>query len=250
MKQRSVYKDEPYWKSTISHFLRSAKRMEKLAIDQKNDDELRPRGLRQSWHRRLQLICAHYSAGTPIPRIAEIYDQLVDKLALFNADDDAISQYRAPLTDIDSYVDTLAVLSLGLLFGVPPKRLAPVLTFAGRPGQDALVDILCVAIGAERAVSKKTLHKPFEWLVRAYTADDPAEAGAAVVEFLQRYYAGVKRSYFYNSHLLADGGFAGYWSYEVAAVVFASDINDEGFVDNVFYPSDLTGYARSRRQHA
>jgi hypothetical protein len=246
MKQRCIYKNEAYWKSTLEYFQRSAQRMEKLSIAQRDDNELRPRGLRQSWHRRLQLISAHYSAGTPLARVTRVYDELLDKLALFNADADAIAHYKGSLQDIDTYIDTLSLLSLGVLFGTPAARLEPVVTFAGKAGQDGLVDTLVVAAGFDRSVAKKVIHKPFEWLCRARNADDSLEASEAVVEFLKKYYAGVQHAYFYNSHLLDEGAFSGYWSFEAAAIVYVAEINDEGFQENVFYPAELTRFARSR----
>jgi hypothetical protein len=244
MKQRCIFKDSAYWSARIPEMAQSVKRMDKLAHDQKDDDELGPRGLRESWFRRLQLISVHYSAGSPIARIISMYEELLEKLAAFNANTIAVKNERGPYTSIDSYIEALSVLSLGILLRVPPKHLGPVITFAGKPGQDRLIDSLAVACGDSRKIAKKVLHEPFGWLTRALAVGSSLEAGEAIVEFLQKYYAGVRKAYFYNTHLNERASFYGYWSFESAAVAFMSDVNDSGFKDNVFYPADLTKYAR------
>jgi len=139
------------------------------------------------------------------------------------------------------------MLSLGLLMGAPHEQIDVILKFAGKPGRDALFDGLAASVDNTRRASRKLLHpKPFELLNHALIADDASDGGEYIVEFLQKYYAGLKGVYFHNTHLKDDAGFAGYWSFETAAVVILRDIDDSGFRDNIYYPAELADYARRR----
>jgi len=248
MKPRCALKDEVYWRNQVAFFQKSARRFEKMGRDEP-DRELRLRGLRLGWARRLDLVRAQYSAGAPISKLAATFVELVAALEAFLAEPDHEQEYPYDLSDIDDYVTLMALLSLGILFGASREQLETVLKLGGKPGQDALYDAIAAWAIPGRSARAKLLHPtPYALLHRALNVDDSDDAGTDMVEFLQKYYAGIKKVYFYDTHLKPEAGFAGYWSFESAVVVVVRDIDDSGFADNLYYPADLAQYARTRRK--
>jgi len=243
MTQRSTFKSAEYWKENLSYLAKSVRQYEKMARDDKGDPELRERGRRMAWSRQLDLIRAHYSAGSPIAKLPPLYAELVEHISDY-LDDPARLTFE--LSDIDHYVRVISMLALGILLRANDKQLAPVLEFAGKPGQDAFFDQLAARPPAgKRAMPPKLAHpKPFALLERALVAKDSNAAADALIEFLQKYYAGIKNTYFYNTHLKGDAGFVGYWSFEAALVAVVKDIDDSAIADNPYYPADLVAYAR------
>lgn len=244
--QRALFEDADYWREQIAFLNKSIRRFAKLAVDKAQDDELRVRGLRLVCSRRLDLLRAQYSAGLAPKVMAGSFEKLVEAVAEYYADP---AHDPETLELIDGYVTHLSRLSLGILLGAPEEQLEVVARAAGKPGRDGLFDQLAASVVDGWRVGRKLLHpRPFQPLHDAFTADDADEAGERVVDFLQKYYPGMKDAYFYNTHLKKDAGFVGYWSFECAAVVVLREIDDSGFSDNLYYPADLADHARKRRR--
>lgn len=245
MAQRSVLKSADYWKHQIAYLTKSVRTYQAMAKDNADDDELRERAKRMVWSRLLNLLRAHYSAGSPIEKLPPIYKELTTQLAVYLRDP---AQLEFKLSDIDDYVNVISMLSLGLLLRAGEKELAPVLELAGAPGQDRLIDRIAGRNGKARTTGEGLAHaKPFGLLEEALLAESSDDAANDLIEFLQKYYAGIRRTYFYNTHLKEDAGFVGYWSFEAGLVAVIKDIDDSGITDNPYYPADLVAYARRPR---
>ena len=85
--------------------------------------------------------------------------------------------------------------------------------------------------------------KPYQALLEAVNARGEQQI-KLIQKFLSGYYAGMRKTYWYDSHLGENAGFFGYWCFELAAFVKALNIEDSAFSDNIFYPIDLVKEAR------
>ncbi len=58
-------------------------------------------------------------------------------------------------------------------------------------------------------------------------------------DFLKEYYQGMRNAYWYGTDKLDDGGYFGYWCFELAAFVRLLDISDDAFANNPYYPGNI-----------
>lgn len=243
--QRSTFKTATYWKEQVAFLTKSTRRFQELAKERADDDVFRERGKRTAWSKLLDLLRAHYSAGSPIEKLVPIYKEMTKQLADYLRDP---ARLEFDLSQIDHHVSVLSMLSLGLLLRAGAKELAPVLEFAGPPGRDRLFDRLAGRARSPRSTTTPLAHpKPFSLLDEALVASSSDSAADDLIAFLQKYYAGIRNTYFHNTHLKDDAGFVGYWSFEAGLVAVIKHIDDSGIADNPYYPADLVAYARRPR---
>lgn len=181
----------------------------------------------QAYQQQLFLAIAYYSAGEPLDVVRQATAKAVALLAA------APDQASIPLLDAEHYYTALWGLSLSMLFGdatpVFEQRFA---------GQDSLFDRLLQRTGSQLEPITICLHpKPFLTLLAVL--DDPSTADNSIQTFLITWYAGMGQTRWHDTHLRMDPAFFGYWSFELAAVVKAWNINDATFSENIFYPRDL-----------
>ncbi len=160
---------------------------------------------------------------------------------------------------VENYQTALALLSNAILWDAGESTIAVIRAVFQADGKDALIDRLCKPFVPQLEVTPTLLHPiPYRDLLQALDETQPLQQRNAILRYLRRYYEGIRSVSWYDTHLQQDGGFFGYWAFELAAAVKLFGCDDRPFADNMFYPRDLvhermyrtwlhTGYGDSQR---
>lgn len=186
------------------------------------------------WREELLGTVAAYSRGDDLEMVKERFARSAD--AYIRA---AAQGAAADASDRDQYHLLLWTLSLALVTGIEPQKMAELTAALNLAGQDALIDCLLRIVDPGLSPTADFLHDgPFHHLCEA--AGLPGEAGAPKVQqYLLAYLPELEKTSWYETHVKQLPEFFGYWAFEVAAVVKAFHITDRLFADHIFYPRDL-----------
>jgi hypothetical protein len=185
----------------------------------------------------MQLLITMYSAGIDLPSIREAFPAVVGALASYLQEP---YHETFDFTRLDSYIHALWLSALSILLDVDQANREAVIDLIGSPHEDRIFDRLVSLQRYDISMTNQLLHpRPYEYLSLALDANEPQHRDQHIGRFLHGWYRGMRHAYWYNSHLLEDGGYFGYWCFELAAFAKALLIPDESFRNNVYYPVDL-----------
>ena len=149
-----------------------------------------------------------------------------------------VSKYFSKILEV--YIEVLWLISWAVLFDTEEPVIREILDMIGHEGEDLLFEKLVgTRIKGRKPATHLCFPKPYRYLYEAICAAQPGEWNSKIGEFLKIYYPSMKSTYWYDSHLQPEGGFHGYWCFELAACVKAFHMDDRLFSDNMYYPKDL-----------
>lgn len=171
---------------------------------------------------------ARYSRGDSIRDLKRLYAEILDS-------------YIASISDSDIYNISLEVISLGILFEVDKSKLRQLYDLIKQYKQDdkifslflhPVLQTMDIYPKLRFKKSKSTL------MLEKILSSNKEDAQILIKDYLENYwYSKENLDEVYNSH--KKGGYAGYWSWEAAAIVKVMNLDDSSFKDNEYYPSDL-----------
>ncbi len=194
-------------------------------------------GLYANFRSRYQQVLLGYSAGEDVTQLHQRFPAVIDSYEAYLQ----CPRHENPdLQDLDDYVVSLWLVSMGTLFNVDSSQWNRLLACIGNEGRDALFEALVATRTQGRKQTDSLLHdKIFRPLFNAIGAEGESR-DAFVKRYLKDWYGAFKNAYWHDSHKGPEGGgFFGYWAVEVAGCVAAFNIDDSAFRDMAFYPKDL-----------
>jgi hypothetical protein len=181
----------------------------------------------------ISLLMSKYSIGEPISEVKKEYSSLLSSLYEYVKYRKSFSGFQKSL---ETYVEALWLVSLGLLFDIDRKEFTKITDIIGNEGEDQLYELLVSKkIDGRKKSDKLCFSKQYSTLYEAMIEKESKK----VLKFLDKYYSGMKSCYWHDRHESDDSGFFGYWCIELAAVVKFFGIDDSSFKDNMYYPKDL-----------
>jgi hypothetical protein len=202
-----------------------------------------------------ELLIEKYSRGDSINELRVMLPDLLDtwewarreELKVFN--DAEIHRRHGFEVNLDAYNLALWLVSIFICLEADAQLFDRLLTLIGNEGEDQLYERLVATQRPGRKPADKLLHpKPYLPLYRAIDPQPKAERAKFLDKFISAWYAGMKGTYWHDSHKGKDGGgYFGYWCFEAAGVVRAFKLNDTVMRDSVYYPKDLVDYPESKR---
>ncbi|MBT0571855.1 DUF1911 domain-containing protein [Curvibacter sp. CHRR-16] len=123
----------------------------------------------------------------------------------------------------------------------------------GFKGSDAVYEELVSPYLPERPYADTWYHAtPYTDALNAIDSEDPKERSALMGQAVEDWFAANEGQPFHGTHKDVDdsgeGGYTGYWCFELAALCFIKGIDDSAFRDHLTYPKDLVDFARSKGQ--
>jgi PoNe immunity proteins (PoNi), C-terminal/PoNe immunity protein (PoNi), N-terminal len=201
---------------------------------------------------QLRHMTARYSRGDSLDDIRREFPELVHKIALtekMNLENypDAVHVFEYRGRFVESFRDSLVVLTLGLCLRVSEDEIAAVLSCCERG--DPLLETIAgaAAPGLQKPMGAPAFYDFFDRLYDALKATTTARE-RCVREYLNVWYGEKMDGLSVKGTHLTEGqaDYVGYWCFEAAGVVAALDINDETFADHPHYPKDLVAFYRER----
>ena len=208
-----------------------------------------------------------------------IANELADLLHLRYTAGDPIAQLRSELDDVvaawENYAQAVGVIGpegKGSIFGfayrvdynkaVQLAGLAVLLRredllpridamVHGFKGGDAIYEELVSPFLPDRPYTDTWYHTtPYTDALNAIDSKTKKERSELMGQAVEDWYAANEGVPFHDSHKnvseSGEGGYVGYWCFELAALCFVKDIDDSSFRDHITYPKDLVDYARAQ----
>ena len=189
-----------------------------------------------------------YSAGIPLPKLAESIEEFLDQCA----QKDALYQRRYPelpnnrIEDVgggEGYWRTLDHLGWLVGFGATQEQLARYLAVTGVPGQDALFDRIVAALGFSRPVADRLiLERDYKDTLALFDDPEPKRS-ARLVRIMKSWLR--SRWHDFDPAKPGEPRYVGLWATDVALVVMALGLDDSACRGMPHYPADLVDYYRS-----
>jgi hypothetical protein len=234
--KRETFKEQAYFDSQVAYNEGMLRKFEAKIMDATTDPEHRWK-LRYSLFRSsLEQLIMRYSRGESVSALRDSFPLIVRYLSAYNSEGKGNA---VEFNILDGYVQAVWLVSLAFLLEIDEDLFAVLLRELNNEGSDAMFERLVALRVSGRPQALTLLYpKPYQPLLDAVNAEGKQQT-QLIQKFLRGYFAGLKKAYWYNTHLGEDAGFFGYWCFELAAFVKALDIDDAAFAENIFYPVDL-----------
>lgn len=212
-----------------------------------------------------RLMLRLYSSGAPIRELAQHFPGLLDAWELSNRLSDEICKehhlqtcrdWDFSLGNLNHYNWCFWLIGLALTLEIPEDQWQRLLVLVGGEGQDELLDRVIASRTIKRHIGAQLLHaKPYGRLLKAVNAPH-AQQAALLREFVDHWYAELKRPppknrkaptvepFWYiwgdpEKHPLEMGSYFGRWCIEAVAAVKAFGLDDSLCLGHEHYPGDL-----------
>lgn len=216
-----------------------------------------------TYHARLLVI--RYSSGAPIRDLGQHFPGLINAWELSNRLSDEVCKgnnlptcrdWDFSLTNLNHYNWCFWLVGLALALEIPEDQWQRLLALIGGEGEDVLLDRIIASRSPERRIGSVLLHaKPYARLLKAIDADS-AQQPTLLREFVDHWYAELKRPapknrkaptiepFWYiwgdpEKHPLEKGSYFGRWCIEAVAAVKAFGMDDSQCLGHEHYPGDL-----------
>lgn len=189
----------------------------------------------------LKVLIVRYSAGENVQSLRDDAVRAFECLEKY----DQASNDKFKLWEPDAYQYVMWLLSLAVLLGLNEwvPTIATWISTDPKDGEDVLVSRLFGRLGVSLPGDSLIHEKPYSDLLRATETQGEAQQ-QAMVNYLKRWYGGMKNCYWHDRHKRLEAGFFGYWSFEAGLVSLLWNIDDSSYRDTRFYPKDLVDFAR------
>ena len=147
-----------------------------------------------------------------------------------------------------AYEEMLWMLSLGVLLNIEKDEIEKLVEVIERSNvSDKLLNYFIKHLFPEYSVTQYESYKDyfdvpnsFHKVREAIDAPNLQAAASSLHVFLEKDWMRIhKESGWYDSHKRTNGLYFGYWSFETAAVVKITGLDDSSFRDHPYYPTDL-----------
>ena len=244
---REPLRDDAYWKEWIEECKEEIRlRQEKLQVSPFPEKWKKNSITQNLFYDCKRLITLQYSGGIPVQEISGNYEMLIKAWVAYNQNISSGDNKKHLLTTND-YYRVLTLISWGLLFNAPASLFQKIADHIHSNGDDALIETILASKLNNRMITDTLIYpEPFQSLYKA-TKTKGDEQVALVKAYLNGWYANMKDFINYDAHKAkGEGGFAGYWSFETAAVVAHFNIDDSSFRQMDFYPRDMVDFAKAK----
>jgi hypothetical protein len=212
-----------------------------------------------------RLMLRLYSSDTPIRELYQHFRGLLDAWELSNRLSDEVCKehhlstcrdWDFSLVNLNHYNWCFWLIGLALALGIPEVQWQRLLALVGSEGEDELLDRVIASRQPDRRIGTQLLHaKPYGRLLKAVNAPH-AQQAALLREFVDHWYAELKRPapknrkapteqpFWYiwgdpEKHPLEMGSYFGRWCIEAVAAVKAFGLDDSLCLGHEHYPGDL-----------
>lgn len=225
----------------------------------------RPQYVLNNVQHRLRYLLTRYSYGTPIRELPQHFLGLLDAWELSNRLSDEICaehhlqtcrDWDFSLANLNHYNWCFWLIGLALTLEIPDDQWRRLLALVAGEGEDELLDRVIASRQPDRRIGTQLLHaKPYGRLLKAVNAPH-AQQAALLREFVDHWYAELKRPapknrkapteqpFWYiwgdpEKHPLEKGSYFGRWCIEAVAAVKAFGLDDSLCLGHEHYPGDL-----------
>lgn len=212
-----------------------------------------------------RLMLRLYSSDTPIRELYQHFRGLLDAWELSNRLSDEVCKehhlstcrdWDFSLVNLNHYNWCFWLIGLALALEIPEVQWQRLLALVGSEGEDELLDRVIASRQPDRRIGTQLLHaKPYGRLLKAVNAPH-AQQAALLREFVDHWYAELKRPapknrkapteqpFWYiwgdpEKHPLEMGSYFGRWCIEAVAAVKAFGLDDSLCLGHEHYPGDL-----------
>jgi hypothetical protein len=199
---------------------------------------------------RYELLIAQYSRGDDLEDLCPMLPELIgtwewarrEELKVFNETE--MHGRHGFDVNLRAYNLALWMVSIFICLQADAPLFDRLLALIGNEGEDQLYERLVATQRPGRKAANKLLYpKPYLPLYQAIDPQPKAERDKRLAKFIGTWYAGMKGTYWHDSHKGKDGGgYFGYWCFEAAGVVRAFELDDTAMRDSVYYPKDMADY--------
>jgi hypothetical protein len=204
----------------------------------------------QIFIQRYELLIAQYSRGDDLEELRPMLPELIDGWEWARSEELKVftdaEMHRRHGFDVnrDAYNLALWMVSIFICLQANALLFDRLLALIGNEGEDQLYERLVATQRQGRKPAEKLLHpKPYLPLYQAIEPQPKAERNKRLAKFIDTWYAGMKGTYWHDSHKGKDGGgYFGYWCFEAAGVVRAFGLDDTAMRESVYYPKDMADY--------
>jgi hypothetical protein len=215
-----------------------------------NDIKYRAQYIFQIFIYRYELLIAKYSSGDNLDDLRPMLPELIEawewarreELKVFT--DAEMHRRHGFDVNLSAYNLALWMVSIFICLQTDAPLFDRLLALIGNEGEDQLYERLVATQRPGRKAADKLLYpKPYLPLYQAIDPQPKAERDKRLAKFIGTWYAGMKGTYWHDSHKGKDGGgYFGYWCFEAAGVVRAFELDDTVMRDSVYYPKDMVDY--------
>lgn len=203
--------------------------------------EMRVYSYESSCSLSMNLLRALYLRGDSIESLRPVYLQARERLRLLEESIHACGMEKAKM-DIIYPVQVGLLLSLGHALGESRDEIGRN-TRAMSAGYDLFIDRLLSIYDSERPLADDINDKPVYKNLYAVFDAPPEKRPGMIARYLDQWEKLLLKNKIplqrYPVTERLQGEWRGFWCYPAAAVVAALNIDDSGFIDHEFYPTDL-----------
>ena len=204
-----------------------------------------PAALSTNFESKMELLTLCYSRGDDLSQIKAMLPSVLDDF--FAVEDSYLKIYKKSFwSSVDNEKIMLSLMGFCYCLGLEEPLLHRFLNCFLPEGEHRLIDRLIAVYQPERKIADlKTWGIVSPGLAKEHRflndmIDAPQKQRTKLVnKHLKKYDKKLKN---YKQPLDKNGAYIGIWSFDVALVVKAFNLDDSEFKDSPFYPSDLVHY--------
>ena len=227
-KLRDKSKSKEYWQNKISESKTMIKELEEKL---KN---VKPERIHISKQyielKRFELLISMYSAGEDLNSCKDVYIKNINNIAECK-------------DSMESYVDLIWYISLGVLFNIASKEIDILEKMILPKYKEDMLVCYFMKYLKKNYKSGKTyfMKNPYE-LLDDLINDRLDNISDFIREYLKKWYKAHNQLYWYDSNKKDSNLYFGYWSFELAAIIKIKAINTSSLKELEYYPFDLINF--------
>jgi len=232
--QRDKSRSPDYFREFIERKQKSIAKFKTLASETTQSSH-RKRLLYSIFRDQLELWIARYSAGEKVLFLKDYFYEVIDSLDIYLKQEGSEPMDFRVLAD---YIQSLWIISIALLLDASDDLVAKIIKLINQSEIDAIFDRLIQLRFPDRYISSELSHsKPYLNLYKAIPMQGESQS-QLIHSFIKSYYKDISEVYWMDVPPEYEVYF-GNWLFELAALVKGLEIDDQLFINNANYPSDL-----------
>lgn len=233
---REKLKDDKYFNEYLAYenerIQKFENAIEQVILDRGEDDAVKATYIAvQGFY--INTITALYSSGAPLEEVKIFFPKVIKSM-------------KKCWNSNGAYVEMLWMISIGITLDVPKEQMEELKTLIIKDGlKDFLIDTLIHSFDEEWQVTTQEFTNPIpyqELKIVLETNQGEVALNALKTYLDSKWYVGHDDMGWYDSHILQEDTYSGYWSFESAALVKIKKLNDSILSENIYYPYDLAHF--------